>query len=101
MDVNEIATKADIAELVKRIETMFAKITAPKPANETYLTLKEAADYMRYNKTTLGTKARAGEVPSIRDGHIIKFLKSDLDKYMQQRRRMSSEELESKATVWG
>lgn len=59
-------------------------------ANTTYLTLKEAADYMACSVVTLRRRIRSGELTAYRSGRMIRVTKRDLDGMMESTARWAS-----------
>jgi excisionase family DNA binding protein len=50
---------------------------------ETYLTPREAAEYLRSSTSTLAKRRLLGSVPAfVRIGRAIRYRKSDLDRWM-------------------
>lgn len=82
MDVNEIATKADIAELTEKIVSLISNSFKARHDDNYIMQLKEAAQYLRCNANELRIKALKGEIPYIRDSRRYKFTKKDLDDYI-------------------
>ena len=50
---------------------------------------EEAAQYLRCSTKTLQRRRRNGQIAFIRDGHI-KYLRSDLDSYLEARRSVAT-----------
>jgi excisionase family DNA binding protein len=51
---------------------------------QTWLTPKEAADYLRVSKETIYRLARSKKIKSYKPSRKIVFKESDLDKYIEQ-----------------
>lgn len=83
MTPDELVTRNDIAKmqesLLKAMEAML------QPA-EPYLSFDEAVVYLKTTKRALADRVRAREIPFIKDGKFTKFLRDDLDRYMESRR---------------
>lgn len=64
--------------------------------NTSYMSLQEAASYMKLCKSTLYKKTSLREIPFYKPGgKLILFLKADLDIYMSTRRFDSKLEIET------
>ena len=46
------------------------------------MTVSEVAQYLRVNPQTVYRKAKAGELPVVRIGRVIRFRKSELDAWL-------------------
>lgn len=96
MQLEDIVTKDDLKALETRIAAMIKNV-APAQKKDPYMTLKEAAAYIKTKPQKLGEQVRAGDIPFIRDGRLIKFDVKDLDAYMRAHRIMSDDECASAA----
>lgn len=48
------------------------------------LTVNEVAEYLRVNPQTVYRKAKAGELPAVRIGRVIRFRKAELEAWLDQ-----------------
>jgi len=54
--------------------------TKPKPK---YMTLEEAAEYLRINIYTAYRMVEKGELPGMKIGRLWRFTQEDIDKFMR------------------
>lgn len=96
MQLEEIATKADLEAMEKRIAEMIKNINAePKGA----MSLEDACKYLGgIAPQTLRQKCSRGEIACRKAGGL-KFRKSDLDEYLDLTRRKTRLEIEAKAAL--
>ena len=47
------------------------------------MTVSEVAEYLRLNPQTVYRKAKAGELPALRIGRVIRFRRSELDHWLK------------------
>ncbi len=80
----------ELAERFERLENMIVG------NSKKMLNSKEAAEYMGCPRRTIWELARDREIPHYKDprGRIIRFLRSDLDAYMQYLRIDSQQEMD-------
>ena len=80
-------------ELVDKIvEEALRRMPAPSSTEKTWLTAREAAEYLRLSRSQMYKLARLGEIPShqpMPDGKLL-FARSDLDAWVTKRRKESS-----------
>ena len=71
----------DLDLLVKKVAEETASQLAPllRPQPQQWMTLKEAAKYLRCNESTLGEMARRGDVPAGKLGGTWRFSRQELD----------------------
>lgn len=62
---------------------------------EEFLSIEEAADFLKLKKNSLYCKNSRGEIPYIKDGKKVHYLKSDLINYLKRRRKVSNEDIEN------
>jgi excisionase family DNA binding protein len=75
-----------VAELNRKIDG--------KPADdETPLTIDEAATYLKAAKQTLYHLTSRREIPHLKRGRKLYFLKADLDKWLKSHRKKTVEEI--------
>ena len=48
------------------------------------MTVDELADYLQLNKQTVYRKVRAGQIPAIRIGKVLRFKKEVIDSWLRQ-----------------
>jgi len=100
MGFEDIATKEDLKAFESRMVALLkSTMSSSIKKTETYMTLKEAALYIKKRPQHLGEIVRAGEISYIRDGRLIKFDIKDLDNYMRSHRIMSDDEAASAAAA--
>ena len=90
MTPDELVTRNDIAKMQESILKAMEAMLHPQ---EEYLSFDQAVVYLKTTKRALADRVRAREIPYIKDGKFIKFLRKDLDAYMESRRVMPIEEL--------
>jgi len=56
---------------------------------ETLLNVREVADFLRVNATTIYTWARQGQLPAIKVGRSWRFRQSDLETWLDENRQGS------------
>jgi len=54
---------------------------------ETLLNVREVADFLRVNATTIYTWARQGQLPAIKVGRSWRFRQSDLETWLDENRQ--------------
>ena len=94
MTADELVTRNDLervqASILKAMHDMIHPL-------EKYLSFDEAVQYLKTTKRSLAERVRNREIPYIKDGKFIKFLREDLDAYMESHRVMSVDEARSAA----
>lgn len=94
MDLEEIATKADLAEMERRI---IQALSAQKVEKERCLDIDEAAKYIKAKgRSTMYKLTSSGELAYCKVGKSNVFRISDLDKYLERKRKSSVEEIREK-----
>jgi excisionase family DNA binding protein len=73
-------------EKVERIELLLQHLQ-PQPAEDTLLTLTEAADFLKTSPAALYTKVSRGEIPFSKPGRRLYFDKDELKKWVKQGRK--------------
>lgn len=94
MNFEEIATKADLAEMERRI---IQALSSKKLEKDKPLDMDEAADYIHAKRSTLYKLTAAGEIAYHKSGKKNVFRIADLDRYLASRRKSSIEEIKEKA----
>jgi excisionase family DNA binding protein len=56
-----------------------------KSMHETLLTAKEAAQFLQIAEATLYRKAKSGEIPTLRFGRELRFRKTTLNRWLEQK----------------
>ena len=79
-----------------RIDNLTLLIKSEKPVSnqDDPLNIKEAANYLNLNKSTLYNKVNKREIPFMKRGKRIYFLKSELKKYIKRGKVLSIDEIE-------
>lgn len=92
MELEELATKGDLAAMERRIISILQNL---KPEKEKkVLSFDEAREYLGgMKKGTLRQKACTFEIASHKNGKNLVFERKDLDDYLAATRRMSNAEL--------
>jgi excisionase family DNA binding protein len=54
------------------------------------MTVDELADYLQLNRQTIYRKVRAGQIPAIRIGKVLRFKKEVIDSWLRQNSLRSS-----------
>lgn len=97
MGFEEIATKADLAEMERHI--LQAILDKVKTKDRT-LNIDEAVKHIKAkNRGTIYKLTSSGELAYLKVGKSLVFWESDLNRYLARQRRSSNEEIESKATL--
>ena len=52
-----------------------------------FLSIEDVAIYLGIKKSTLYSKVKSGEIPHYRLGHLLKFRKEDIDRWMEGNRQ--------------
>ena len=99
MGFEEIATKADLAEMERHI--LQAILDKVKTKDRT-LNIDEAVKHIKAkNRGTIYKLTSSGELAYIKVGKSLVFWESDLNRYLARQRRSSNEEIEGKAALQG
>lgn len=99
MDIAEIATKQDLAEMEQRILQALIGKLGKKDRN---LNIDEAVAHIKAkNRSTLYKLTSSGEIPCYKVGKANVYRESDLDRYLARHRKASNEEIEGKAVLHG
>ena len=99
MNIEEIATKDDLAKMECRI--LQAILDKVKTKDRT-LNIDEAVKHIKAkNRGTIYKLTSSGELAYLKVGKSLVFWESDLNHYLARQRRSSNEEIESKAALQG
>jgi excisionase family DNA binding protein len=97
MGFEDIATKADLAEMERHI--LQAILDKVKTKDRT-LNIDEAVKHIKAkNRGTIYKLTSSGELAYLKVGKSLVFLESDLNRYLARQRRSSNEEIEGKAAL--
>ncbi len=83
MSPNELATINDLEHMKESILKAMENMLHPQ---EKYLSFDQAVIYLKTTERSLADRVRSREIPHIKDGKFTKFLREDLDRYMESRR---------------
>lgn len=97
MGFEEIATKADLAEMECRIlQAIHGKIES----KDRTLNIDEAVKHISAkNRGTIYKLTSSGELAYQKVGKALVFWESDLNRYLARHRKSSNEEIEGKAAL--
>ena len=99
MGFEDIATKADLAEMERHI--LQAILDKVKTKDRT-LNIDEAVKHLKAkNRGTIYKLTSSGELAYLKVGKSLVFWESDLNRYLARQRRSSNEEIEAKAILHG
>lgn len=90
MSPNELVTINDLERMQQSILKAMENMFHPQ---DKYLSFDQAVIYLKTTERALSDRVRAREIPHIKDGKFTKFLREDLDRYMESRRIMPIEEI--------
>lgn len=94
MDLEEIATKADLAAMEKRI---IQALATQKIEKKRTLNIDEAAKYINAKgRSTMYKLTSSGELAYHKVGRANVFLIEDLDRYLESKRKSSVNEIREK-----
>ena len=94
MNLEEIATKADLAAMEKRI---IQALATQKVEKERCLDIDEAAKYIKAKgRSTMYKLTSSGELAYHKVGRANVFLIEDLDRYLESKRKSSVNEIREK-----
>ena len=97
MNIEEIATKDDLAKMECRI--LQAILDKVKTKDRT-LNIDEAVKHIKAkNRGTIYKLTSSGELAYLKVGKSLVFWESDLDKYLARHRRSSTDELSAAAAL--
>lgn len=99
MGLEEIATKADLAEMERHIlQAILDKVQT----KDRTLNLDAAVKHIKAkNRNTIYKLTSSGELAYMKIGKSLVFWESDLNRYLAKKRRSSNEEIEAKAVLHG
>lgn len=94
MNLEEIATKADLAAMEKRI---IQALATQKIEKKRTLNIDEAAKYINAKgRSTMYKLTSSGEIAYHKVGRANVFLIEDLDRYLESKRKSSVNEIREK-----
>ncbi len=94
MNLEEIATKADLAAMEKRI---IQALATQKIEKRRTLNIDEAAKYINAKgRSTMYKLTSSGELAYHKVGRANVFLIEDLDRYLESKRKSSANEIREK-----
>jgi len=86
---------------IEKIENRLANIEAMLLTTKVVLTFDEAAIYTGLSKSSLYKHSATGGIPCYKpNGKLLYFNKAELDDWMMQNRKATSEELSIKANTY-
>lgn len=68
----------------------------PEKEQEQFLSIEKAADFLGLAVQTLYGYTSKGKIPFIKKGKSVRFLKSDLEKWLKEGRKLTIEEMKDK-----
>lgn len=95
MNTEEIATKKDLEEMEKRIIAALSS----RQRNEETLGIDDACKYIKAKKSQMYKLTSSGEIAFCKVGKSNVFKVSDLDRYLDRKRRKSNAEIQSTVTI--
>lgn len=96
MNIEDIATKKDLAEMEKRILKAMRGTTK---ADDSCINIDDAARYIgAKNRSTIYKLTSSGKLAYHKVGKMNAFRKADLDNYLARHRKSSSDEIETAAS---
>ena len=99
MNIEEIATKQDLAEMEQRLMKAMHRNLGKKDRT---LNIDEAVVHIKAkNRGTLYKLTSSGEIPCYKVGKSNVYKESDLDRYLARHRKSSNEELAGAAALHG
>ena len=102
MDIEEIATKTDVAQMLAETERRILQALLGKAVNDECLNVDEAVKYIKAeNSSTIYKLTHSGQLAYHKVGKRNVFRKSDLDRYLARHRKSSHEEIKAKAALRG
>lgn len=103
MNVGEIATKQDVAEMLSKMEQRILQALLGKLGKkDRNLSIDEAVAHIKAkNRGTLYKLTSSGEIPCYKVGKANVYRESDLDRYLARHRKSSNEELAGAAALHG
>ncbi len=88
-------------ETLQRIDERLANIEAMLLSTKTVLTFDEAAIYTGISKSYLYKLTSTGGIPCYKpNGKVLYFNRTELDGWMMQNRKATSDELETRANTY-
>lgn len=72
-------------------------VVESKPRIDQYLTIKEAAEFLKLKVPTIYSKTSRGELPSFKRSKRLYFSREELENYLKEGKRKSQSELDKDA----
>lgn len=77
-------TEQELEELANKLaDKLFVKLKERLNQEEELLTLEQACDYLKCNKSWLYKKVQQKEIPFVKVGKYLRFKKKELDRWMK------------------
>jgi excisionase family DNA binding protein len=90
-----------LAEIDSKLSLLLEREqTTPPPPPERYLTLKEAAAFLKIAPQTLYGKTCRRSIPFIKQGKHVLFAESELVSYLNAGKQATATELQKQASEW-
>lgn len=88
-----------MAELTAKVDELFGVIKNVQPTvkNEQYLTIEETAEFLSLSRPTIYSKVAKREIPHMKRGKRLYFLREDLETYLKGGRVKTINEIEADA----
>ena len=80
-------------ETVEHIETLLFKLHHDREAREKFLSVKEAADYLKITVPTLYSLASRRQIPVKKPGKRLYFLNTELDEWIKAGKLKTNDEI--------
>ena len=97
MNIEEIVTKKDLAEMEQRI---LQAISDKAKTKDRTLNIDEAVKHIRAkNRSTIYKLTSSGEIAYLKVGKSLVFWESDLNRYLARKRKSSNDELAATAAL--
>ncbi len=92
---------AAVSQLLLEVENLKSLITGqrsePSQAQNEFLTVEQAADFLNLAYATIYAKVGQREIPHCKRGKRLYFLKSDLEKWIKEGRKKTATEIHNEA----
>lgn len=82
------------------LNQLIKQATAPQSEQDVFLTVPEAADFLKISVPTLYGYTQKAEVPCFRKGKRLYFSKKQLIKWIEQGKKFSSKEIAEHAETY-
>jgi excisionase family DNA binding protein len=91
--ISDVQSRDLLERINEGISTLIAINKRQQVENQTYLSMREAAEYIQIPISTLYQLVSKKKIPSLKVGRHNRFLRTDLDHWMRTKRREVSDEL--------